>query len=469
MANWRRELSKDERMKHQIEFYFSDSNFPRDKYMRINSQQNDGWFPIELFMNFNRIREETDDVEYVKKICKTCSTTVMSEDEKFIKRKNEQMPDPDKIDSRTLVVSQLPCIEEEVTIDNLIEFFGQFGTVNCVRIRKTRFKEFFGGAFVEFADQKVHDDVLQKRVHWRTPGNRREERDPLEFENKKVYFKAIRNNPRVGKGKGRGKKLRPSGTGGPQRSANPPNTLVPSDSDAPIDAVTQNENALTPTKKRKADKITKKEWTPREFKSGCLVKVSNVEEEQNRTTMRGIMQTFGKVLGTWKKKKEDYWHLLYLSKETAKIALIEINSNEQDPWHVEIIKGNEEELFWEKVINRPPKIRKLNNGKGGNKGSGRGGGRGGRRGGGRGGRERRNSFGNDRRDRRNSFGNDRRDRRDQGFARRDPREHGRDPREHGRDPREHGRDPREHGRDPREHGRDPRDHKREQIERSKRP
>eukprot|EP00456_Euglypha_rotunda_P007909 TRINITY_DN11465_c0_g1_i10.p1 TRINITY_DN11465_c0_g1~~TRINITY_DN11465_c0_g1_i10.p1 ORF type:complete len:128 (+),score=16.74 TRINITY_DN11465_c0_g1_i10:117-500(+) len=49
----------------QVEFYFSDSNLPKDKYLRGLAQAGDGWVPIATIATFKRMRQLTTDLNIV--------------------------------------------------------------------------------------------------------------------------------------------------------------------------------------------------------------------------------------------------------------------------------------------------------------------------------------------------------------------------------------------------------------------
>jgi len=38
-----------------FQFYFGDANLPHDKFIKLESANNGGWFPAELLLKFNKL------------------------------------------------------------------------------------------------------------------------------------------------------------------------------------------------------------------------------------------------------------------------------------------------------------------------------------------------------------------------------------------------------------------------------
>ena len=50
----------------QVEFYFSDSNLPKDKFLLEETKKNEGWVALSTLMSFSRMKQLTEDLEVVK-------------------------------------------------------------------------------------------------------------------------------------------------------------------------------------------------------------------------------------------------------------------------------------------------------------------------------------------------------------------------------------------------------------------
>eukprot|EP00232_Nephroselmis_pyriformis_P003315 CAMPEP_0182912470 /NCGR_PEP_ID=MMETSP0034_2-20130328/37532_1 /TAXON_ID=156128 /ORGANISM="Nephroselmis pyriformis, Strain CCMP717" /LENGTH=282 /DNA_ID=CAMNT_0025049145 /DNA_START=26 /DNA_END=870 /DNA_ORIENTATION=+ len=149
----------------QVDFYFSDSNLPKDKFLREKVGEDvDGFVDLKLICSFSRIREllkfkgkEVDDerVAQIAEVIKAGSTFVtLSEDSLRIKR-TDFSGDTDldavnkAVDARSVYASPFPLT---TTIESVMAFFkAAKPVVLSVRMRRhTTSKDFKGSVFVEF-------------------------------------------------------------------------------------------------------------------------------------------------------------------------------------------------------------------------------------------------------------------------------------------------------------------------------
>jgi lupus La protein len=140
------------KLKQQIEFYFSDSNFPRDKFLRNKAAENDGWVPIEVIATFNKVKQISTDVDFISKVLRTSEVLQVSEDGKRVRRL-APLPEVDTLDERSIYVKGFPQDETaaDVTVESVSNFFQPYGKVLSVRLRRTKEKRFKGSVFVEFS------------------------------------------------------------------------------------------------------------------------------------------------------------------------------------------------------------------------------------------------------------------------------------------------------------------------------
>nr|CAH0106154.1 unnamed protein product [Daphnia galeata] len=135
---------------NQMEFYFSDANLSKDRFMQ-NVIKDGPEIPLEVFMNFNKLRALTEDLKEIAKALKFSKTLKLSEDETKVSRITPFRPkSQEEVDLCTVYVERLP---PHASIEWITSIFSEYGTVAYVSLPKfkdaTRIKGF---AFVEFCD-----------------------------------------------------------------------------------------------------------------------------------------------------------------------------------------------------------------------------------------------------------------------------------------------------------------------------
>lgn len=166
----------------QVEFYFSDTNLPTDKFLWKAVHSNDGWVPIHTIASFKRMQQfadtEAEDplAVIVSALRKSPTLLEVSEDGTKVKRtKQLQAPDDkskdeanartvyakgflpeDKVPTKDTPASELGAPltrEEELALQIEIEqFFESHGKLVQVRLRRRAEQQnrFKGSVFVEF-------------------------------------------------------------------------------------------------------------------------------------------------------------------------------------------------------------------------------------------------------------------------------------------------------------------------------
>jgi lupus La protein len=155
-------------IRKQVEFYFSDSNLPRDRFLsKLINETEGGWIPISVISSFNRIKKFNVDVTFISKALRLSSLLEVSEDDLRVRRTtslplwDEQLK---KVrDARTIYAKGFP--KDGTTIDSVENLFSPFGVVQCVRLRRFPSNRLFkGSVFVEFSSETEAKNALELKL-----------------------------------------------------------------------------------------------------------------------------------------------------------------------------------------------------------------------------------------------------------------------------------------------------------------
>ncbi|CAI9772340.1 unnamed protein product [Fraxinus pennsylvanica] len=165
----------------QVEFYFSDSNLPRDKFLKNTiSESDNGMVSLALICSFSRMRShlglgdaKPEDVseDTVKVVAETLGTSTflkVSEDGKKVGRVTE-LAKPEEVieqlDVRTIAASPL---EYDLKLEDVESFFNKYAKVNSVRLpRHVADKRLFcGTALIEFSTEEDAANVLKQSLSY---------------------------------------------------------------------------------------------------------------------------------------------------------------------------------------------------------------------------------------------------------------------------------------------------------------
>lgn len=152
--------SKEKQIKDQIEFYFSDSNLLKDKFLSslINKDEN-GYVDLNIISNFNRMKKLTKKVKNIIKAIENSDLVELNDDKTKIRRKIP-LPENDTSDSifkiyflidRTIYIEHLEGTYDHTTIKAQFSKYGKVNLVSLPRYNVT--KDYKGFGFVEFSSE----------------------------------------------------------------------------------------------------------------------------------------------------------------------------------------------------------------------------------------------------------------------------------------------------------------------------
>ncbi|KAG2449754.1 hypothetical protein HYH02_005279 [Chlamydomonas schloesseri] len=164
----------------QIEFYFSDSNLPKDKFLKERiAEDPNGFVKLNVICAFQRMRDllgvkdqspnavPADKLQQVAEVLAGSESLEVDESKTKVKRKQPLAPEAEiakAVDARSLYARPFPM---DATVDTITELFNSHGAVNCVRMRRhVRSKMFKGSVFVEFGSVEEAEKVLAKAVEF---------------------------------------------------------------------------------------------------------------------------------------------------------------------------------------------------------------------------------------------------------------------------------------------------------------
>jgi len=118
----------------QVEFYFSDANITKDKFLLKHVKRNkEGYVSLKLISSFKRVKHLTKDWRQVAVAIERKSKKLEVNDLKTKVRRLDALPEYDETTpSRTVVALNLPI--ERPTIEAVAEIFSECGEIVLVRI-----------------------------------------------------------------------------------------------------------------------------------------------------------------------------------------------------------------------------------------------------------------------------------------------------------------------------------------------
>ncbi|CAI8047983.1 La protein homolog [Geodia barretti] len=146
-----------EKIIRQVEFYFGDRNFPKDKFLQQTVESStDGWVPLTTLLTFNRLKALSSDAVFIASALSKATNGIIevSEDGKSVRRHpDKEVPDifdPEfrkEMNDRTVYAKGFP---EDTQLDQIQEFTDKYGKVHLIHMRRLKDRKFKGSVFVEF-------------------------------------------------------------------------------------------------------------------------------------------------------------------------------------------------------------------------------------------------------------------------------------------------------------------------------
>lgn len=142
----------------QVEYYFSDSNLPRDKFLRAKTEENEkGFVSIAVLATFKRLEALGATPANIAKAIRTSKMLELDTNAMQLRRLTP-LPEKSEFNVRALFAKGWLPGSNEPTIDDLKKLFEPSGDVLSVRIRRWKDdagKHFKGSVFVEMENPEA--------------------------------------------------------------------------------------------------------------------------------------------------------------------------------------------------------------------------------------------------------------------------------------------------------------------------
>lgn len=158
----------------QIEYYFSDENLIRGKFLRKKIEESDGgWISINVLTTFKRLAAISTNKKFIGKALfqSKLNGIEVSTDRQKVRRKCNKPPPVKNNENKSQLISRSAYVEgfaKSMEINDLIEFFSQYSASHVI-VRKyldktTKTYKSKGSAFVTFSSDDQCDNFLKKSV-----------------------------------------------------------------------------------------------------------------------------------------------------------------------------------------------------------------------------------------------------------------------------------------------------------------
>ncbi|EAT40423.1 AAEL007853-PA [Aedes aegypti] len=152
-----RKKQKYNAIRSQMEFYFSDANLTKDRYLgqRI---KDDPFIPLEEFLKFNRIKQLADNVEDIATALKNSDLLLLSDDRSKVRRVTEPT-ERSNCEQCTIYVECLPPKADHDWVRNVFSAYGKVAYVSLPKFKYSKKIKEFG--FVEFEEESSVQKALK--------------------------------------------------------------------------------------------------------------------------------------------------------------------------------------------------------------------------------------------------------------------------------------------------------------------
>ncbi|TKX19694.1 La domain-containing protein 2 [Elsinoe australis] len=187
------ETDDPEEIRRQVEFYFSDANLPQDAFLlKSTGGPKNQPFPLKQLHTFKRMRRFQPYSAVLDAVKESKVLDVNKDGEVTRKTPLSEDYDPEDVEENKRIYEQKSMArsiyakgfgeETETTQTDIEEFFGPYGDVSAVRLRRHHDGNFKGTVLVEFSDEETAKSFLEL-----DPKPKWQGKYELEFKTKKAW------------------------------------------------------------------------------------------------------------------------------------------------------------------------------------------------------------------------------------------------------------------------------------------
>jgi len=384
------------KLRKQVDYYFSDSNFPRDKFLRTKSEEDEnGFVDISVLLTFNRLKVLGATVEEISKAAVGSKIVVLDDSKKRLRRK-DPLPDANLWKTRTLYAKGWTAGDDFPSIDTLIQLFSPSGDVLMV---KRRFwndddgKHFKGSIFAEFATPEMAERAAAEEYTIKVKGEDgkmvdkklialmaedyflKKKQEKIEWKLRKSQAKKERENAKVEDSNGAKKeKDKAEDTNGTKKE----NGVVEKSEDKLSVKAEDKCEVKAEDEKPYVKKEPRPEMVRGNLVRGLVVRFEGMKPDMNRMDIKEAFQVHGDVTWVAFQTGDTEGLVRYTEPSMAQKALKTMTEDKTkvggNVLTLKLLEGEEEETYWNGIwdIMDASKKRKFDNAGGGRRGRGRG-------------------------------------------------------------------------------------------------
>jgi len=313
---------------NQVEFYFSNSNLPRDKYLlSFYESDPENMVPIPEIASFARMKKLTSDLVTVVSALEKSTKLRMNAQKTHITR-IESLPNQINLSKSTIYIKGIPLSS---TLDDISTKFSEWNApVQCIRmLRQFDNKSFNGSAFIEFASEKMAKAFVEHKRKWHS-----EDENELIVMMRNDYFRAKKEQKET----------------------------------KHIDNNDQDKENQPEIKKRKAPT----QLGPHTYKKDLLMKISTLPLSIDRDAIKTYVESLENVKCKFVDLPENSTSAVVRLKEDSTLAASEVIEKLTESKkeiskgivpQLSVLTGEEEDKYWQAIFDRQDR-REANLGKG---------------------------------------------------------------------------------------------------------